>query len=135
MVLNKDEALMRLRFRSAPLQGDDCSHIQGKHVLCIHKSPFKSHFYDAKVEKVLICILIYIQLPWNTYHHKIYLFIKQIFFFSQGAIGITLGTYSLRNLLYFACLVNSCKKKEVRSFVNSIMLQLVIMYYSPQLNL
>lgn len=81
MVLNKDEALMRLRFRSAPLQGDDCSHIQGKHVLCIHKSPFKSHFYDAKVEKVLICILIYIQLPWNTYHHKIYLFIKQLYIF------------------------------------------------------
>lgn len=53
MVLSKDEALMRLRFRSTPLQGDDCSHIQGEHVLGIHKSPFKSHFYDAKVEKVI----------------------------------------------------------------------------------
>jgi hypothetical protein len=71
MVLNKDEALTHLRFRSAPLQGDDCSHIQGEHVLCIHKSPFKSHFYDAKVEKVLICILIYIQLPWKVGIHII----------------------------------------------------------------
>nr|XP_011466578.1 PREDICTED: uncharacterized protein LOC101292719 isoform X2 [Fragaria vesca subsp. vesca] len=52
MVLNKDEALMRLRFRSGPLQGDDCSHIEGEHVLAIHKSPFKSYLYDAKVEKV-----------------------------------------------------------------------------------
>ncbi|XP_050379465.1 uncharacterized protein LOC126796781 [Argentina anserina] len=52
MVLNKDEVLTRLRFRSAPLQGDDCSHIEGDHVLAIHKSPFKSHLYDAKVEKV-----------------------------------------------------------------------------------
>ncbi|XP_062004180.1 uncharacterized protein LOC133721551 isoform X1 [Rosa rugosa] len=52
MVLNKDEALTRLRFRSAPLQGDDCSRIEGEHVLSIHKSPFKSHLYDAKVEKV-----------------------------------------------------------------------------------
>ncbi|BBH06103.1 sequence-specific DNA binding transcription factor [Prunus dulcis] len=53
MVLNTDEALMRLRFRCAPLQGDDCTRIEGEHVLAINKSQSKSHFFDAKVEKWL----------------------------------------------------------------------------------
>ncbi|XP_008241204.1 PREDICTED: uncharacterized protein LOC103339646 [Prunus mume] len=53
MALNTDEALTRLRFRCAPLQGDDCTRIEGEHVLAINKSQSKSHFFDAKVEKVL----------------------------------------------------------------------------------
>lgn len=53
MVLNKDEALSRLRFRSTPLEGNDCAHIEGEKVLAINKSQFKSHLCDAKVEKVL----------------------------------------------------------------------------------
>lgn len=65
MVLNKDEALSRLRFRSTPLEGNDCAHIEGEKVLAINKSQFKSHLCDAKVEKVLICSLIYSELPWN----------------------------------------------------------------------
>lgn len=69
MVLNMDEALTRLRFRCAPLQGDDCTRIEGEHVLAINKSQSKSHFFDAKVEKVLICSLIYLQLPWNQGYH------------------------------------------------------------------
>lgn len=79
MVLNKDEALTRLRFRSAPLQGDDCSRIEGEHVLSIHKSPFKSHLYDAKVEKVSIYIQIYIRLPGSrgfSSYHELYIFLK-----------------------------------------------------------
>ena len=76
MVLNKDEALMRLRFRSGPLQGDDCSHIEGEHVLAIHKSPFKSYLYDAKVEKVSICILNYLSLTGNRGFHLITNFVS-----------------------------------------------------------
>ncbi|KAM1798606.1 hypothetical protein ACFX12_032656 [Malus domestica] len=53
MVLNKDEALSCLRFRSTPLEGNDCAHIEGEKVLAMNKSQFKSHLYDAKVEKVL----------------------------------------------------------------------------------
>lgn len=53
MVLNMDGALTRLRFRCAPLQGDDCTRIEGEHVLAINKSQSKSHLFDAKVEKVL----------------------------------------------------------------------------------
>ncbi|PQQ06835.1 uncharacterized protein Pyn_32962 [Prunus yedoensis var. nudiflora] len=52
MVLNMDEALTLLRFRCAPLQGDDCTRIEGEHVLAVNKSQSKSHFFDAKVEKV-----------------------------------------------------------------------------------
>lgn len=53
MILNEPEVLKRLRFRSIPLQGDDCSHIeQGKHVLAACKSQFPDCFYDAEVEKV-----------------------------------------------------------------------------------
>lgn len=54
MILTEPEVLERLRFRSIPLQGDDCSHIeQGKHVLAAFNSHFPECFYDAKVEKVL----------------------------------------------------------------------------------
>lgn len=53
MLLHDEEALECLRFRSVPLQGDDCSRIkEGEHVLAAHKSQFRSCFYDAKVEKV-----------------------------------------------------------------------------------
>ncbi|KAM3688899.1 hypothetical protein ACJW31_09G005800 [Castanea mollissima] len=54
MLLQDEEALTCLRFRSTPLQGDDCTHIEeGEHVLATHKSQFKSRLYDAKVEKVV----------------------------------------------------------------------------------
>ncbi|KAE8099421.1 hypothetical protein FH972_017405 [Carpinus fangiana] len=54
MLLHDEEALTRLRFRSTPLQGDDCTHIEeGERVLTTTKSQFKSYFYDAKVEKVV----------------------------------------------------------------------------------
>lgn len=53
MVLNMDGALTRLRFRCAPLQGDDCTRIEGEHVLAINKSQSKSHLFDAKVEKLI----------------------------------------------------------------------------------
>uniref|UniRef100_A0A5B7B8A9 SAWADEE domain-containing protein n=1 Tax=Davidia involucrata TaxID=16924 RepID=A0A5B7B8A9_DAVIN len=54
IIMNKEEAFMRLRIRSVPLQGDDCSHIQqGEHVLATEKSQSKSLFFDAEVEKVV----------------------------------------------------------------------------------
>ncbi|XP_030529031.1 uncharacterized protein LOC115739878 isoform X2 [Rhodamnia argentea] len=54
MILTEPEVLKRLRFRSIPLQGGDCSHIeQGKHVLAACESQFPDCFYDAEVEKVL----------------------------------------------------------------------------------
>ena len=54
MLLQDEEALTCLRFRSTPLQGDDCTHIEeGEHVLATHKSQFKSRFYDAKVERYI----------------------------------------------------------------------------------
>ncbi|XP_022766186.1 uncharacterized protein LOC111311073 isoform X2 [Durio zibethinus] len=53
MLLKKEEVLMHLRFRSMPLQVDDCCRIEeGEHVLAIRKSQFKSLFHDAEVEKV-----------------------------------------------------------------------------------
>jgi hypothetical protein len=58
ILLHDEEALMRLRFCSTPLQGDDCTHIEeGECVLATNKSQFKSNFYDAKVEKVHILSL------------------------------------------------------------------------------
>ena len=58
MLLHDKEALTRLRFRSTPLQSDDCTHIEeGERVLATNKSQFKSNFYDAKVEKVHILSL------------------------------------------------------------------------------
>ncbi|KAK9290883.1 hypothetical protein L1049_009062 [Liquidambar formosana] len=54
MILNNEEALTRIRIRSVPLQGDDCSRIdEGEHVLATDKSQFKSLFFDAEVEKAL----------------------------------------------------------------------------------
>ncbi|KAA8516446.1 hypothetical protein F0562_016739 [Nyssa sinensis] len=54
IIVNEDEAFMRLRIRSVPLQGDDCSHIQqGEHVLATQKSQSRSLFFDAEVEKVI----------------------------------------------------------------------------------
>ena len=53
MFLDKEEVLTRLRFRSVPLKGDDCYHIEeGDHVLATNKSGLGSLFYDAKVAKV-----------------------------------------------------------------------------------
>ncbi|TYG54414.1 hypothetical protein ES288_D09G187700v1 [Gossypium darwinii] len=53
MMLNKDEVLARLRFRSMPLQVDDCCHIEeGERVLVNTKLQSKDFFYDAEVEKV-----------------------------------------------------------------------------------
>lgn len=54
IVLNKEEVLVRVRIRSVPLEGDDCSCIEeGEQVLASDKSQLKSLFYDAKIEKVL----------------------------------------------------------------------------------
>ncbi|XP_057970227.1 uncharacterized protein LOC131159375 isoform X1 [Malania oleifera] len=54
MILDKEEELSCLRFRSVPLQGGDCSHIkEGDRVLASHKSHYKTLFLDAEVEKTL----------------------------------------------------------------------------------
>ncbi|XP_021289291.1 uncharacterized protein LOC110420340 isoform X2 [Herrania umbratica] len=53
MLLQKEEVLMHLRFRSMPLQVDDCFHIEeGERVLANCKSQFTILFHDAVVEKV-----------------------------------------------------------------------------------
>ncbi|TYI11063.1 hypothetical protein ES332_A09G184900v1 [Gossypium tomentosum] len=53
MMLNKEEVLARLRFRSMPLQVDDCCHIEeGERVLVNTKLQSKDFFHDAEVEKV-----------------------------------------------------------------------------------
>ncbi|EOY07559.1 Uncharacterized protein TCM_021962 isoform 4 [Theobroma cacao] len=50
MLLQKEEVLMHLRFRSMPLQVDDCFHIEeGERVLADRKSQFKILFHDAVV--------------------------------------------------------------------------------------
>ncbi|OMO97172.1 hypothetical protein COLO4_14830 [Corchorus olitorius] len=52
MVLKKEEVLMHLRFRSMPLQFDDCCHIEeGERVLANYNSKSKNLFHDAEVEK------------------------------------------------------------------------------------
>ncbi|RZC83959.1 hypothetical protein C5167_046746 [Papaver somniferum] len=52
VIFSEEEALARLRFRSSPLQGDDCSHIkEGDHVLASLKTQSKSLFFDCEVEK------------------------------------------------------------------------------------
>ncbi|KAK3038543.1 hypothetical protein RJ639_029343 [Escallonia herrerae] len=54
IIVNREEAVRRIRIRSLPLRGDDCSRIeQGEHVLATQKSESKSLFFDAEVEKVL----------------------------------------------------------------------------------
>ncbi|KAI3897875.1 hypothetical protein MKX03_007093 [Papaver bracteatum] len=53
VIFSEEEALSCLRFRSSPLQGDDCSHIkEGDHVLASLKTQSKSLFFDCEVEKV-----------------------------------------------------------------------------------
>ncbi|XWS55681.1 hypothetical protein CRYUN_Cryun09bG0021800 [Craigia yunnanensis] len=53
MPLKKEEVLMHLRFRSMPLQVDDCCRIEeGERVLANRKSEFKNLFHDAEVQKV-----------------------------------------------------------------------------------
>ncbi|RVW33786.1 hypothetical protein CK203_074812 [Vitis vinifera] len=52
IISNEEEALARLRIRSVPLQGEDCSLIEeGERVLATHKSHFKTLSFDAMVEK------------------------------------------------------------------------------------
>ena len=52
-IVTKEEALSRLRIRSTPLHGDECSLLrEGDRVLATRKSPPKSLFFDAQVEKV-----------------------------------------------------------------------------------
>ena len=54
IISNEEEALARLRIRSIPLQGEDCSLIEeGERVLATHKSQFKTLSFDAMVAKVL----------------------------------------------------------------------------------
>lgn len=50
--VSEEETVARLRVRSNPLQGDDCTHIeQGEHILAAQKS--KGPFFDAEVEEVV----------------------------------------------------------------------------------
>lgn len=57
IILNKEEALARIRFRSVPLQGDDCSCIkEGERVLATDKSQYKGLYFDAEIEKVFSVI-------------------------------------------------------------------------------
>ncbi|CAA0836415.1 Unknown protein [Striga hermonthica] len=53
VIADKEEILSRVRVRSTPLQGDDCSSLeQGNHVLA--QSPLSRNvFYDARVEKAV----------------------------------------------------------------------------------
>nr|GMD03878.1 uncharacterized protein LOC109182315 isoform X2 [Ipomoea batatas] len=52
LIEDKEVALARLRIRSSPLQGSDCSLVkEGDHVLATKKSQLKSLFFDAEVEK------------------------------------------------------------------------------------
>ncbi|KAL5710914.1 hypothetical protein ACHQM5_021423 [Ranunculus cassubicifolius] len=53
VIFTKEEALTRLRIRSAPLQGDDCSCIKkGEHVLASQQTESGNLFFDAEVDKV-----------------------------------------------------------------------------------
>ncbi|KAJ8754055.1 hypothetical protein K2173_001953 [Erythroxylum novogranatense] len=53
VLLKKDEVLTCLRFRSVPLQGDECSCIkEGDHVLASRDTGLDNLFCDAKVKKV-----------------------------------------------------------------------------------
>ncbi|GMI96506.1 hypothetical protein HRI_003319900 [Hibiscus trionum] len=53
MLLEKEEVIIRLRFRSMPLQVGDCCRIgEGARVLVNHKFQSKNLFLDAAVEKV-----------------------------------------------------------------------------------
>ncbi|KAL0375197.1 UNVERIFIED_CONTAM: hypothetical protein Sradi_3435400 [Sesamum radiatum] len=53
-ITNKDGVLARVRVRSMPLQGDECSSLQrGDHVLATHHPHSKGVFCDARVEEAL----------------------------------------------------------------------------------
>jgi SAWADEE domain len=55
MIESREEGLSRLRFRSAFLQGDECSRlVEGQCVLALHDGDASSSnlFFDAIVEKV-----------------------------------------------------------------------------------
>lgn len=59
-ITDEKDILERVRVRSIPLQGDDCSSIkQGDHVLATKSSRAKDVLYDARVEEVhfLICLM------------------------------------------------------------------------------
>ena len=61
VIIDKQEIFARIRVRSIPLQGDDCSSIRkGDHVLATESSHVKGVFYDARVEQV------YIQFPFMS---------------------------------------------------------------------
>ncbi|KAK8961460.1 hypothetical protein KSP40_PGU009007 [Platanthera guangdongensis] len=52
LLYNKEDALSRLRFRSTPLQGDECTNIkEGDCVLALQKAQSKSLFVDATIEQ------------------------------------------------------------------------------------
>lgn len=52
LLYNKEDALSRLRFRSTPLQGDECINImEGDRVLALQKGRSKNLFIDATIEQ------------------------------------------------------------------------------------
>ncbi|XP_041999056.1 uncharacterized protein LOC121748645 isoform X1 [Salvia splendens] len=54
VIIDKQEIFARIRVRSIPLQGDDCSSIRkGDHVLATESSHVKGVFYDARVEQAI----------------------------------------------------------------------------------
>ncbi|KAG0477472.1 hypothetical protein HPP92_014313 [Vanilla planifolia] len=49
-IYSREDALSRLRFRSTPLQGDECTLVrQGDRVLAMKKDHFKTLFFDAAI--------------------------------------------------------------------------------------
>ncbi|KAH6802567.1 hypothetical protein C2S51_034013 [Perilla frutescens var. frutescens] len=53
-ITDEKEISARIRVRSTPLQGDDCTSIrQGEHVLATQNSHVNGVFYDARVEKAI----------------------------------------------------------------------------------
>ena len=55
IISNREDALARLRFRSTPLQNGECSHVkEGDCVLATYKDQFRSMFFDAVIEEVLL---------------------------------------------------------------------------------
>ncbi|KAL6520974.1 hypothetical protein OROGR_017543 [Orobanche gracilis] len=54
VIADKQEVLSRIRVRSTPLQGGDCSSLQqGNHILATKSSDVKGVFCDARVEKAI----------------------------------------------------------------------------------
>lgn len=53
IILDVEDALVCLRVRSVPLQGDDCYYIEeGKRVLAACENNFQRFYFDAVVQKV-----------------------------------------------------------------------------------